>query len=153
MHVEQLGKLKLGPFANIMFIDLENRKLLRSEVRQFLENRGQYEVRYLEKGLNLLETIAGVALFIGLLGTIFGIIKVFDKIKEVSLNNLAVFSGDILEALITRVFGPVIKITTLITYNFLSKKAENLITEIENIAIHLIQRINQIELESSGKTK
>ena len=145
-HAEQLSKTYPGPFANIMLIGLENRNLESNEINHFLEAQGQYEVRYLEKGLSILETIAGIAPLMGLLGTVFGIIKVFDKIKEVGLNDPAAFSSGISEALVTTAVGLVIGITVLIFHNLLSKKAENLIAEIEKIATNLVQRIKQIDL-------
>ncbi|MCB0278161.1 MAG: MotA/TolQ/ExbB proton channel family protein [Calditrichaeota bacterium] len=145
-HAEQLSKTYPGPFANIMLVGLENRHLDIAEINQFLEAQGQYEVRYLEKGLNILETIAGIAPLMGLLGTVFGIIRVFDKIKEVGLSDPGAFSGGISEALVTTAVGLVIGITVLIFHNLLSQKAENLIAEIERIATHLIQRIKQIEV-------
>ena len=148
IHAEQLSKSNSGPFGNIMLVGLENRKLPTAEVRQFLEDQGQYEVRYLEKGLNILETIAGIAPLMGLLGTVFGIIKVFNKIEEIGLSDPAAFSGGISEALVTTAVGLVIGIAVLVSYNFLTKKAENLVAEIENIATNLVQKIKQLEIES-----
>jgi biopolymer transport protein ExbB len=148
IHAEQLSKSHSGPFGNIMLVGLENRKLSTTEVRQFLEDQGQYEVRYLEKGLNILETIAGIAPLMGLLGTVFGIIKVFNKIEEIGLSDPAAFSGGISEALVTTAVGLVIGIAVLISYNFLTKKAENLVAEIENIATNLIQKIKQLEIDA-----
>lgn len=145
VHAEQLSKTYPGPFANIMLVGLENRRLESAEITQFLEAQGQYEVRYLEKGLSILETIAGSAPLMGLLGTVFGIIKVFDKIKEIGLNDPGAFSGGISEALVTTAVGLVIGITVLIFHNLLSKRAENIIAEIERIATHLVQRVKQIE--------
>ena len=147
-HAEQLSKTHSGPFANILLIGLENRKQPVSEIRQYVEDQGQYEVRFLEKGMGLLETIAGIAPLMGLLGTVIGIIKVFSKIEEVGLNDPGAFSGGISEALITTAVGLVIGIIVLVAYNLLTKKAENLVAEIEQNVNQLIQKMKQIELSS-----
>ena len=145
-HAEQLSKTHSGPFANILLVGLENRQLPVSDIHQFVEDQGQYEVRFLEKGMGLLETIAGIAPLMGLLGTVIGIIKVFSKIEEVGLKDPGVFSGGISEALITTAVGLVIGIIVLVSYNLLTKKAENLVAEIEQNVNKLIQRMKQIEL-------
>lgn len=147
-HAEQLSKTHSGPFANILLVGLENRKLPVSEIRQFVEDQGQYEVRFLEKGMGLLETIAGIAPLMGLLGTVIGIIKVFSKIEEIGLNDPGAFSGGISEALITTAVGLVIGIIVLVAYNLLTKKAENLVAEIEQNVNKLIQKMKQIEISS-----
>jgi len=152
-HAEQLSKTHSGPFANILLVGLENRSLPVSEIRQFVEDQGQYEVRFLEKGMGLLETIAGTAPLMGLLGTVVGIIKVFQKIKEIGLNDPGAFSGGISEALITTAVGLVIGIIVLVSYNLLTKKAENLVAEIEQNVNQLIQKMKQIELSSPSDVK
>jgi biopolymer transport protein ExbB len=148
-HAEQLSKTHSGPFANILLVGLENRKQPVSDIHQFVEDQGQYEVRFLEKGMGLLETIAGIAPLMGLLGTVIGIIKVFSKIEEVGLKDPGVFSGGISEALITTAVGLVIGIVVLVSYNLLTKKAENLVAEIQQNVNRLIQRMKQIELSKN----
>jgi biopolymer transport protein ExbB len=145
---EALSKTHSGAFANILLVGLKNRKLPLAEIHQFVEDQGQYEVRYLEKGLGMLETIAGVAPLLGLLGTVLGIIEVFQKINEVGLNDPAVFSGGISEALITTAVGLIIGIIVLIAFNMLSKRAENMVAEIEHNVNHLIQKMKQVEQNS-----
>lgn len=144
-HAEQLSKSNPGPFSNIIEIVFENKNLSQAELHQAVEDQGQFEVRYLEKGLGLIETIAGTAPLMGLLGTVFGIIKVFDQIKEVGLDDPGVFSGGISEALITTAVGLVIGIIVLIAYNLLAKRAENLVAEIQNYAVQIILKIKRID--------
>lgn len=144
-HAEQLSKSNPGPFSNIIEIVFENKHLSQAELHQAVEDQGQFEVRYLEKGLGIIETIAGTAPLMGLLGTVLGIIKVFDQIKVVGLDDPGVFSGGISEALITTAFGLVIGIIVLISYNLLAKKAENLVAEIQNYAVQIILKIKRID--------
>jgi biopolymer transport protein ExbB len=148
-HAETLSKSYPGAFSNIILIGLQNRFLSNADLNQIIEDQGQYEVRFLEKGLSFLETIANIAPLMGLLGTVFGIIDVFDQIKLVGLKDPAAFSGGISVALITTAFGLLIGIPALFAYNVLSKKAENLVAEIENNAVTLILKIKKIEHEKN----
>lgn len=147
-HVDQLSKSKPGPFANIIQLVFQNRNLESTEMSQAIEDQGQFEIKYLEKGIGILETIAGTAPLMGLLGTVFGIIKVFNKIEEVGLKDPAVFSGGISEALITTAVGLVIGIVVLISYNLISKKIENLIAQIQHNASELILKLKRFEAKS-----
>ncbi|MDZ7263887.1 MAG: MotA/TolQ/ExbB proton channel family protein, partial [candidate division KSB1 bacterium] len=63
-----------GVFANIVQLGLENRQLPKDELKELITDQGRQEVRELEKGLSVLETIAGIAPLLGLLGTVSGMI-------------------------------------------------------------------------------
>jgi biopolymer transport protein ExbB len=142
---DQLSKTHIGPFSSIIQLVFKNRHLPSSEMSQAIEDQGQFEVRYLEKGVSMLETIASIAPLMGLLGTVFGIIKVFDKIEDVGLKDPAVFSGGISEALITTAFGLGIGIIVLIAYNIISKRIENMISQIQHYASDLMLKLKQFE--------
>ncbi len=124
---DRLSKTHPGAFANIIQLVFRNRHLSVSEMTQAIEDQGQFEIKSLDRGVGMLETVASIAPLMGLLGTVFGIIKVFDKIKEVGLKDPGVFSGGISEALITTAFGLGIGITVLVAYNLLTKKIDNMI--------------------------
>lgn len=144
---DQLSKTNPGPFSNIIQLVFKNKHLHTTEMSQAIEDQGQFEIKYLEKGVGMLETIASVAPLMGLLGTVFGIIKVFDKIEEVGLKDPAVFSGGISEALITTAFGLGIGIVVLIAFNLLSKRIENMISQIQHYASDLMLKLKQFETD------
>jgi biopolymer transport protein ExbB len=92
-----------GPLSNLIQIGLENTDLERAEIKELIEDQGRQEVRHLEKGMTILETIAVISPLMGLLGTVLGMIKVFGVIKEQGIGQAAALSGGISEALITTV--------------------------------------------------
>ncbi len=53
----------------------------RDEIKEAIEDAGRHEIAYLERYLNILSTIAGVTPLLGLLGTVWGMIKVFNVIS------------------------------------------------------------------------
>ncbi len=134
-----------GPFANLVRLTLEQRNLPKEDLKEVTEEEGRQEIHVLESGLGALETIAGVAPLLGLLGTVIGMIKVFNVISKVGVGQASALSVGISEALITTVFGLSIGITALIFYNYFMHKAEDLVLEIEHTTGDLVRKISLIE--------
>ncbi len=133
-----------GAFANIVLTGLQNVDLTPEEVRELLSDQGRQEVRTLERGLPALETVAGIAPLLGLLGTVLGMIKVFTVISLQGTGQASLLAGGISEALITTATGLVIGILALIMYNYFSNRAENYILDIEKYTTKLLQKIRKL---------
>lgn len=131
-------------FTNIMKICLDHYCIDRDELKELVEDQGRQEVRILERGLGALETIAAAAPLMGLLGTVIGMIKVFNVISRVGVGQASALSGGISEALITTVVGLSIGIPTLIAYNYFIHKAEDLILDIEKYSTILLQKLKSV---------
>jgi biopolymer transport protein ExbB len=125
-----------GPFANIIRICLENHRLPREEIKETLLDQGRQE-----KGLGMLETIAGIAPLLGLLGTVLGILKVFKVISVMGVGQATALAGGISEALITTIAGLFIGIPALVAYNYFANRAEALVLEIEKYSNRLLNKI------------
>ena len=130
-----------GPFPNIISTVLANEQLPPHDLKELVEETGRQEVRYLERGLGALETVAGIAPLLGLLGTVIGILKVFNVISEIGVGQASALSGGISEALITTIVGLSIGIPSVVFYNYFIDKAENLILDIEKYSSGLIMKI------------
>ncbi len=130
-----------GPFANIIRLSLENHRLPREELKESLLDQGRQEVHRLERGLGVLETVAGIAPLLGLLGTVLGILKVFKVISVMGVGQAAALAGGISEALITTIAGLFIGIPALVAYNYFAHKAEALVLEIEKYSNRLLNKI------------
>jgi biopolymer transport protein ExbB len=114
-----------------------------------LEDQGRQEIRKLEKGLVVLETIAAIAPLMGLLGTVLGMVEVFAVIKEQGIGQTAALSGGISQALLTTVTGLFIGIPVLIAYNYFTNKSEGLVLDIEKYTNQLVQKIIHIKKEQT----
>ncbi|KAA3609787.1 MAG: MotA/TolQ/ExbB proton channel family protein [Calditrichaeota bacterium] len=134
-----------GPLPNLINIALENNESPKAEIRELLEDQGRQDIRSLENGLGLLETIAAIAPLMGLLGTVLGMIRVFAVIKEQGVGQTAALSGGISEALLTTVAGLFIGIPVLMAYNYFTSKSESLILDIEKHANTLVQKIHSLK--------
>jgi biopolymer transport protein ExbB len=140
-----------GPLPNVIKLGLQNYDLPKPEIREILEDQGRQEIRGLERGLVVLETIAAIAPLLGLLGTVLGMVRVFAVIKDQGIGQTAALSGGISEALLTTVTGLFIGIPVLIAYNYFTSKSENLILDIEKYTNQLIQKINNLKLTHSDE--
>ncbi len=130
-----------GPFSRIVLTSIENQDLPPDELRMLVEDGGRQEVRILQRGLVTLETIAAIAPLLGLLGTILGMIKVFNVIETLGVGQAKALSGGISEALITTAAGLLIGIPVLIAYNYFNHRAEAFILDIENHVILLLDKL------------
>jgi biopolymer transport protein ExbB len=133
-----------GPLANIILVGLKNQILLMDDIKELTMDQGRQEVRFLERGLSVLETVAGIAPLLGLLGTVIGMIKVFNVISIQGAGQASLLAGGISEALITTATGLVIGIPMLVAFNYFANRAENFVMDIEKNTATLLQRIKHI---------
>lgn len=138
--IKRLGTPK-NSLQHIVSVTLENYTRPRDEIKEKIIDQGRQEAGKMEKGLVVLETVAGIAPLMGLLGTVLGMIEVFQVISEKGLGQTQSLSSGISQALITTVVGLSIAIPALIAYNYLNHKVENLVLEIEDYSRKLLDRI------------
>jgi biopolymer transport protein ExbB/TolQ len=94
----------------------------------------------LQNPLTYLGTIASTAPYIGLFGTVLGILSAFKKIAESGETGAAVVAGGISEALISTAIGLGVAIPAVIAYNQLLSQANALSLEVETHALGLAAR-------------
>jgi biopolymer transport protein ExbB len=140
-----------GPLSNVVKLGLQNHELPKAEIKEILEDQGRQEVRKLERGLVVLETIAAIAPLLGLLGTVLGMVEVFNVIKDQGIGQTAALSGGISQALLTTVAGLFIGIPVLIAYNYFTNKSESLILDIEKYTNELVNKIVHIKPQEEKK--
>ena len=95
------------------------------------------ELKRFSKGLVLLDTSITLAPFLGLLGTVVGLIRSFGLLGEDQLQSPSVLTGGIAQALIATAFGLCIAIVSLIPFNYLQAQVEDARHEIEDNATRL----------------
>lgn len=109
------------------------------DIEDAIRNAGKKEIFHLEKRMNWLATIAGVAPLIGFTGTVTGMIEAFMDIQALQGNvNPSVLAGGIWEALITTATGLIVGIIAYGFYNFLLGKINRMVHELENASADFI---------------
>ena len=125
------------PVAGAALAVLESRGD-RSAREAALEHAVEVEVHNLEAGVAALGTIASLAPFVGLLGTVIGIIKAFGNIAVNSGGGAEVVSAGIAEALVTTACGLLVAIPSVAAYNYCAHKIKALARETELAVYELV---------------
>ena len=86
----------------------------------------------LKKGLGGLATIGSTAPFIGLLGTVIGILNAFQSIAAQKTSGIGAVAGGISEALVTTAFGLLVAIPAVMCFNYFTNKVEAFDVEMDN---------------------
>ena len=142
MESAQLRELEeSSPLGAILASVLANRTRSRDVIRQKVEDTGRRVVHEMHRFLNTLGTIAIVAPLMGLLGTVFGLIKMFMVITSVGIGDANRLAGGIGEALIATASGLVVAIIAYIFHRFLRGKIQNLAVELEREASDLLDAL------------
>jgi biopolymer transport protein TolQ len=101
------------------------------------------ELARAERGLAVLATIGSSAPFIGLFGTVWGIMNAFRSIAESRDTNLAVVAPGIAEALFATALGLVAAIPAVIFYNALAGALDRFATRVEALTDDVIARVSR----------
>ena len=131
-----------APLARVAEEVLRTRHLAPDQVREAMYAAGRTQVGRLERGLTVLEIIAGVSPLIGLLGTVLGMLTVFNAITAHGIGDAQVLSGGISKALITTIAGLCVGIPALAFHSWFSKRAEDLAVEMQNHATRLLAKLH-----------
>ena len=99
------------------------------------------EVNKLERRIPLLATTASVTPFIGLFGTVWGIMASFHGIGQQGSANLAVVAPGISEALIATAAGLAAAIPAVIAYNYFVNRVKHWATEMEGFTMDLLNLV------------
>jgi len=96
------------------------------------------EVNKLERHVTFLATTASMAPFIGLFGTVWGIIGAFENIGQTGSTNLAVVAPGIAEALVATAAGLIAAIPAVYFYNALSNRVKLFASEMDDFAMEFL---------------
>lgn len=112
-------------------------------VERHIQESGQRVVLKLRRYLRILSVVAAVTPLMGLLGTIFGMIRAFQTVATSAdaLGRTELLAEGIYEAMITTAAGLVVAIPALICYHWLSAKVQTLVMDIDEKTVDFIEDI------------
>lgn len=128
-----------SPLGKILAAGLVNRQHEREIVREAIEDAGRHVVPELERFLNTLGTIAAISPFMGLFGTVIGMIDMFAGISSQGIGDPAVVAGGIAQALVTTAAGIAVAIPSVMAYRYLRGRVNELLLDMEQDAIKLTE--------------
>ena len=140
-----------GLYTHIVLAGLEQAHKGEGAAKEAVEDAGRHESRRLTRYLPTLGTIVGVAPFLGLLGTVTGMIEVFKTIAAVGTGQAAALSNGISQALITTATGLLIAIPSLVAYNYFTEKAESILAELERESLRVLRGLYPVTQEPEAE--
>ncbi len=141
-----------GPVARMLKEGVLRAGASRELIRETVESAGKSELYKLERGLDSLATIAGVAPLLGFLGTVTGMIRAFMDIQALGGQvNANVLAGGIWAALVTTAAGLTVGIPALIFYNWLVGKVRHFVFEMERSSMELLDLLGGKEVKTDAK--
>jgi len=116
-------------------------------VKRTMENAVAQESLKLESGLILLAIAVSGAPFLGLLGTVWGVMSTFGHIAQQGSATMAAMAPGVSAALITTVAGLLVAIPSMFGYNWLVHNLRVLTVELDNFAQEIVSKIETEYLE------
>lgn len=107
-----------APIAPVLRAGLYHSNGSYEEVRDAMQSALSLQVHQLQKYLGILATVGSTAPFVGLFGTVVGIIKAFQQIAQQGSLGASQVAGGISEALTATAFGLLVAIPAVIAYNY-----------------------------------
>lgn len=116
---------------------------LKDRIFQAMEMVKNKEIDTIEKNLSFLAIVGSSSTFVGLFGTVWGIMNSFQSIATAKNASIAVVAPGIAEALFATAVGLVVAIPAMVSYNLLAAKVNHIANKIENFANELGSLLSQ----------
>lgn len=149
VHRSDVDTLPLNsPLGQIVATGLANRYRRRDILRERIEDVGRHVAHELERFLTALGTIAAISPLLGLLGTVTGMIKVFEVVAAQGNRDFSLLSIGIAEALVTTAAGLTVAIPSLLFYRYFQRRIDELVVDMEQETLELI---DLLDAEAAGR--
>jgi biopolymer transport protein ExbB len=139
-----------SPLGRILAAGLVNRDHDREIVKEAVENTGRHVVPELERYLRSLGTIAAISPFLGLFGTVIGMIQMFSGIGQHGVGDPSIVAAGISTALITTAGGLAVAIPSLMFYRYFRGRVNELLLEMEQEAVKLVEILHGEREQEAG---
>ena len=140
-HFSTVAKITFQEFN--IYVSLLSQNKVSGNIRDYIEKPTrqalQMIMREQEKGLSILASIGSTAPFVGLFGTVWGIVNALSTISTSGQATIDIVAGPIGEALITTAIGIGVAIPSVVAYNYFLRRIKLLITDVENFSEDLIR--------------
>ncbi len=138
-----LAKSTDNPVARIIDKGLQRIGKPIDAIEKSMENVGRLEMYKMERNLNVLSLIAGIAPMFGFLGTIVGMLQLFSKIASSGELELGEIAGGIYTKMITSATGLIIGLLSYVAYNFLNTQVDKTANRMEIASAEFIDILQE----------
>jgi biopolymer transport protein TolQ len=137
---KQLGPAppKIAHESKLTSLSLNTLSQLLPNVQETMDRAGSVELEKVERFLPFLATVSSVSPFLGLLGTVWGVLSALINVKTIPIVTLQVIAPGVSDALVTTVAGLLVAIPALIFYNYFVGKLKDLSSETERFISEIL---------------
>lgn len=132
------------PISRIVLAGVERIGRPMETIEKHMTSTGEHEIFRLRRRLRALSVVAAIAPLLGLVGTIFGMIKAFQTValSGDALGKTELLAEGIYEAMITTAAGLVVAIPALVLHHWFAAKIENLTRLMDAVCISVVEAIS-----------
>jgi len=130
-----------APFSSVVYAGVNLNGHNEKVISGAMEREIAIETVKLEWYTSIVGTIGSTAVYIGLFGTVLGVIRAFRDISSSGASGINVVVGGISEALVCTAAGLCVAVPAVIAYNYFVKRIDNFVTDMELCASQIIDLI------------
>lgn len=143
MDAEKLKELRRSsPLGRILAAGLSNSRHGREVMKDSIQETANQVIHEMERFVPALGTISTVAPLLGLLGTVFGMIEIFNDVMLTGSGNPNELAGGIGVALITTAGGLCVAIPAMVSHRFFLRRLDGLVVNMEQESIKLVDALH-----------
>jgi len=140
---KSLAKNTNNPVARIIEKGIQRIGKPIDAIEKSMENVGRLEMYKMERNLNILSLIAGIAPMFGFLGTIVGMVQLFYGIASTGEYTLNTIAGGIYTKMVTSATGLIIGLIAYVGHNFLTTQIDKTANKMENASAEFIDILQE----------
>jgi biopolymer transport protein ExbB len=148
--VRSLCEKTSSPASDIFLDGLRWKNIALEDLDRVMATSRQEAVHGLRRGLWVLGTVGSLAPYVGLLGTVIGIIRAFTAMAEEGAGGFEVVAAGISEALVATAAGLAVAITALLFFNYLQVRVTNIANTLARACERFVQAL--LYVESAGSS-
>ena len=141
-----------APCAAIARAGVEQSRSNPARIREATESATTLQIARLQFNLPILASAASTAPYIGLFGTVLGILAAFGEIARSGQTGASIVAGGITEALTATALGLGVAIPAVLAYNYFSGRVNALALQIELHALEIAARLEELAAIEEAKT-
>jgi len=130
-----------APSTQVLAVGVEHLKGTEARLREAAAGEVGVQIEGLSHNLPILATAASTAPYVGLFGTVLGILGAFRDIAQTGQTGASVIAGGISEALTSTALGLGVAIPAVIAYNYFSSRVNALASLLESHALDVSERV------------
>lgn len=134
-----------SPLGRVLAVAVQNQGKSRGVIKELLEEAGRREAALLERFIPVLTVIISIAPLLGLLGTVQGMIKLFNTMEVTGTGDMSYVAQGIATALLTTFGGLAVAIPAIVIHRYLLSRVDNALLIMEDASLRILEMVKAPE--------